>query len=121
MLRKNALVAEQSGRTEGNSPGRKSWVRRCRECEVPWGRHEDLSSPGDLSCAVNSTQDLRPGLFPSVLPDCSAASQSVSTIETDVTPRFSSPSSRPESLVHPLHPFAFYNDSDLSMLLVIEP
>jgi hypothetical protein len=26
MLRKNALVTEQSGRTEGNSPGLKSWV-----------------------------------------------------------------------------------------------
>src|SRR5882757_8926887 len=60
--------------TEGNSPGRKSWVRRRRECEVPLGRHKDLSSPGDLSCAVNSTQDLRPGLFPSVLPDCSVTS-----------------------------------------------
>src|SRR5882757_11132700 len=85
-LPKNALVTEQSGRTEGNSPGRprrserKPWVRGCRECEVPWGRHKDLSSPGDLSCAVISTQDLRslrrgrPGLFPSVLPDCSVTS-----------------------------------------------
>src|SRR5882762_4755511 len=78
-LRKNALVTEPSGRTEGNSPGRKSWVRRRRECEVPWGRHKDLSSPGDSSCAVNSAQDLRPGLFPSVLPDCSVTSANLVT------------------------------------------